>query len=141
MNYFFLKIELKLKHLYIKITMAKQFLPTELHGKVISYEQIKNLPPRNAFLEKGIYEETDLQISKNEPLFFMPHDLHEMHLQNKKYDKSQYKIVLFGSLIDGRKATVVINNIKPYFEAVMPHSNPEEESAKALLLYKKLKQQ
>ena len=115
------------------------YQPNELHGKVIQYEQMKNMPVRNAFLEKDIYNEVDHKISVGKPLLFMPNDLSEMHLQDKKYEKSQYKIVLFGVLIDGRKATVVINGIKPYFEVVIPPS--ENESADAMDLYKKLQQE
>ena len=107
-----------------------------LHGKVIDYEDIKNLPSRNAFLSKDIFDETSENISKKSPLFFMPNDLHEMALQDKKYDKAEYKIVLFGTLIDGRNATVVISGIKNYFEVVLPAENSNEI---ALELYNNLK--
>lgn len=125
--------------------MSKQLSPSELHGKVITYDKIKKLPSRNAFLEKDIYEETNAKITKGAPLLFMPNDLKEMHLQNEKYEKSKYKIVLFGSLIDGRRATVVVSGIKPYFEAMIPKSvesdgEQDNESGKALLLYQRLKQ-
>jgi hypothetical protein len=87
-----------------------------LHGTVITYNDIKNIPSRNIFLEKSIYNETTETISKGQPLLFMPNALHEMHLQEKKYDTATYKIVLFGSLLDGRRASVVIKGLKPYFE-------------------------
>ena len=56
----------------------------KLHGKVIKYAEIKNLPSRNAFLDKKIHDETNDAIAKGSPLLFMPNSLHEMHLQNKK---------------------------------------------------------
>jgi DNA polymerase elongation subunit (family B) len=124
------------------------------HGKVIKYEQIKKLPSRNAFLESEIYVDTNEKITKGSELFFMPNDLQEMHLQEKKYEKALYKVVLFGVLIDGRKSCVVINGIRPYFEAVIPctptecgetsvqceNDEQDDESARALLLYQQLQQ-
>lgn len=111
-----------------------------LHGTVITYNDIKNIPSRNLFLEKSIYNETTETIAKGQPLLFMPNALHEMHLQEKKYDTATYKIVLFGSLLDGRRASVVIKGLKPYFEAVIPYQDDANESDVALLLYNKLKQ-
>lgn len=111
-----------------------------LHGKVIKYEEIKNIPSRNAFLDKKIHNETNDTIAKGSPLLFMPNSLHEMHLQNKKYEKAQYKIVLFGILLDGRKANVVISGIKPYFEAIIPNTDKGDESDRALLMYQQLQQ-
>jgi DNA polymerase elongation subunit (family B) len=119
--------------------MAKQYSPSSLHGKVITYNQIKKLPSRNAFLEKEIFAETSETITKGTSLLFMPNGLHEMHLQEKKYDPSHYKIVLFGALIDGRRSTVVISGIKPYFEAMIPIQDDRTESCVALDLYNKLK--
>jgi DNA polymerase elongation subunit (family B) len=95
------------------------FTTDNLHGKVIYYNNIKKLPNRNSYLDKDKYAKTNEQIKKGSPLLFMTNDLHEMHLQNKKYDKSLYKIVLFGVLIDGRESKIVISGIKPYFEAVV----------------------
>ena len=131
--------------------MATQFTPKSLHGEVITYNQIKNIPSRNAFLEKSIYNETTENISKGITLLFMPNALHEMHLQEKKYDPANYKIVLFGVFIDGRRSTVVISGIRPYFEVVIPEQHKDQtddnssidnnsEQDIALSLYNKLKQ-
>ena len=131
--------------------MATQFTPKSLHGEVITYNQIKNIPSRNAFLEKTIYNETTENISKGITLLFMPNALHEMHLQEKKYDPVNYKIVLFGVFIDGRRSTVVISGIRPYFEVVIPEQHKDQtddnlsidnnsEQDIALSLYNKLKQ-
>ena len=67
-----------------------------LHGSVINYEDIKNMPPRNMFLENKCFTDTDNTIASGKPLMFMPNALHEMHLQEKKYDPALYSIVLFG---------------------------------------------
>lgn len=105
-----------------------------LHGSVINYEQIKHMPTRNAFLDQSTHKEINELISKNKTLLFMPNSIHEMHLQDAKFNTAKYKIVLFGILLDGRRATVVLNDLKPYFEVVI------KESAEALNIYNKLKQ-
>jgi len=109
-----------------------------LHGISIDYSHIKYLPTRKAFLNQNLYEQVNIDISDGNPLLFMPSDLHEMHLQEKKYDKSKYNIVLFGALLDGRRATVVINGIKPYFEVMLPMT--EDTSEIAMKLFNSLKQ-
>ena len=114
--------------------------PSEyLHGTVIDYSQIKSLPVRNAFLNKVDYDRVSNDISIGNKLLFMPCDLHEMHLQEKKYEKTKYKIVLFGSLLDGRRATVVINGIQPYFE-LMLSDDVEDSSEKAMEIFNELQQ-
>lgn len=110
-----------------------------LHGNVINYSQIKNLPTRNTFLNKAEYDSVSNDISICNKLLFMPCSLHEMHLQEKKYEKAKYKIVLFGSLLDGRRATVVINGIQPYFE-LMLSDDIENSSEKAMEIFNELKQ-
>lgn len=103
--------------------MMSTFKVNELHGKVINYDQIKNIPNRKAFLNKDIYDDVDISINQLEPLLFMPNDLAELtNLQDKKFDKPVYKIVLFGVLLDGRKATVVISGISPFVDVLMPHN-------------------
>lgn len=120
--------------------MANLFDKSDLHGKVITYNQIKKIPSRNTFLEKDIFNKVTETIAKGTPLMFMPNALHEMHLQEKKYENATYKIVLFGTFIDGRRSTVVINGLRPYFEAVIPICADNSESGVALSLYNKLKQ-
>lgn len=95
-------------------------MSSNLHGKVFDYIQINNIPTRDKFLDKDIYNETQELIIKNKDLLFMPNAIHEMNLQEKKYKSSVYKIILFGVLQDGRKTTVVISGISPYFEVIIP---------------------
>ena len=118
-------------------------MSTQLHGTVIDYKDIKSIPNRNGFLDKDIYEETQELISKGHQLLFMPNDLHEMHIQEKKYQKALYKIVLFGVFQDGRKAAIVLSGIMPYFEVIIPDKKDGEDidtSETALYLFEKLKQ-
>jgi DNA polymerase elongation subunit (family B) len=119
--------------------MSKTMDVESLHGKVIDYTQIKHLPIRNAFLDKPTYIQTNDKLTSGKQLLFMPNDLHEMHLQEKKYEKSKYNIVLFGVLLDGRRATVVLTGIKVYFEVMLPIDN-EDTSELAMKIFNNLKQ-
>jgi DNA polymerase elongation subunit (family B) len=124
------------------------FSVDDLHGRVIDYNSIKNIPSRNAFLNQDTHKQITDDISTGKPLLFMPNDLHETHLQDKKYSKSEYRIALFGAFLDGRRATVVIKGVKPYFEVRMVNgsglsrndSSESDFSADAEDLYDKLKE-
>lgn len=120
--------------------MVEQFDPKTLHGRVIHYDDIKKVPSRNAFLDAETYAKTNDNISKGSELLFMPTALHEMHLQDKEYEVSRYKIVMFGVLLDGRRATIVLSGIRPYFEVLIPIQPDGSENGVALELYKTLKQ-
>jgi DNA polymerase elongation subunit (family B) len=110
--------------------------PTELHGMVIDYNQIKKLPKRDNFLDQAQRAKVNDIVRRGDELLFMPNAVHEMHLQDKKYDKSHYSIVLFGVLKDGRNATVSIGGIKPFFEVMLPNGTSDE----AVFISQKLKQ-
>lgn len=95
-----------------------------LHGKVISYNQIlSHIPKRNKFLDNLTIQENDAIIEKGDPILFLPTYLHETKLQDEKYKKAVYKIILMGILTDGRKINVILDDIKPYFEVRIPHIN------------------
>lgn len=133
----------------ISYNMTSLFNPSELHGKVINYDKMKKLPIRNAFLDPVEHASISDDITKGSPLLFMPNDLHEMNLQDKKYGKAKYKIILFGVLMDGRRASVVISGIQPYVDVLIPKpvksedaeydSDEETESSLAQGLFEKLK--
>lgn len=95
----------------------------QLHGKVINYEDLATfVPTRNKFLLKNEYKEVQDKIKKNKPLLFMPNSCYDTHIQDQKYQKAKYKIVLFGVLEDGRRSTVVIDGVQPFFEIWLPKS-------------------
>lgn len=97
-----------------------------LHNKVISYNDIKKfLPDRAAFLDKKERANIDSIISEYKPLLFLPTYLYETHLQDVKYEKAHYKIILMGVLLDGRKISIVLDNIKPYFEVKLKDGDKE----------------
>jgi DNA polymerase elongation subunit (family B) len=102
-------------------------MSSKLHGKIFEYSQIKNIPNRNGFLKKDIYNTIQELITKNKELLFMPNALHEMNIQEKKYEKGMYKLILFGAFQDGRKATVVLSGILPYFEVIIPELDNKDD--------------
>ena len=103
-----------------------------MHGKCITYGKIKKLPERRAYLDPVLYDIVSRKIKANEPILFMPNDVHEMHLQDKKYEKASYRIILFGVLLDGRTATVVLNGITPFFEVVLKETDSADAINKRL---------
>jgi DNA polymerase elongation subunit (family B) len=80
---------------------------------ILTYADIDKLPSRNDFINTGPINKS---IANREPLMFLPTYVKEISLQDEKYQKSKYKILLFGILKDGRKSTVLLDNIMPYFE-------------------------
>jgi DNA polymerase elongation subunit (family B) len=55
----------------------------------------------------------------------------ETHMQDEKYAKAKYKIILMGILRDGRKVSVILDNIDPYFEIRIPDGPKEEQAGHA----------
>jgi DNA polymerase elongation subunit (family B) len=93
----------------------------DLHGKVIPYKDLmKVLPDRSKYVNATLKEEVDRKIAANEPLEFLPTYLTEKNVQPAKYEKAVYNIVLMGIFKDGRRATVVLKDIKLYLEVRIP---------------------
>ncbi len=101
-----------------------------LHDKIISYSDLKQvLPDRLNCLDPQERAKVDDIIRKGKPLLFLPTYLMETHMQDIKYQKAKYKIVLMGILKDGRKINVIIDNIEPYFEVRIKDGTKEELKA------------
>lgn len=96
-----------------------------LHGKVINYNQLRYVASRNDFLHIDEKKSVDAKIDASEPLLFMPTDIKEMHLQDVKYQKAKYKICVYGVLEDGRKTTVILDGITPYFDIWLKDQTPD----------------
>ncbi len=98
-----------------------------VHGTVIDISDLKQrLPKRKHLLDPELYSTVSETIAKGQPLLFMPNDVYDgRNMQDKKYDKATYKIVLFGVFEDGRKATVVLDGVFPYFEIRVPDSETD----------------
>lgn len=109
-----------------------------LHGTVIPYEALdKSLPNRSLFLEPRSRNAVTGMLKGEKDLLFMPISLWDSRpMQDAQFKKSKYKLVLFGILEDGRRATVIIDDIYPYFEVKIPDSvmddSKREEFAKNL---------
>lgn len=95
-----------------------------LHNKIINFEDIdEHLPNRIDLVDQNLREQVNDIIRNKSKLLFMPNSLYDSkNMQDRKYAKSTYKIVLFGIFEDGRKATVIIDNIFPYFEIKIPEN-------------------
>ena len=76
---------------------------------------------RSKFLDSELTKGVEQRLDKKKKLKFLPCSMKEDSMQDAKYAKSNYKLILFGILEDGRKATVVLNDIQPYFEVEIPN--------------------
>ncbi len=101
-----------------------------LHNQTIPYNAIKlRLPTRQAFIAPTDAAIVDETIANKRQLMFLPTYLMETHMQDVKYEKALYKIILMGILRDGRRINVILDDIKPYFEVQLPDSREEQEAA------------
>ena len=94
-----------------------------MSSNVITYENIKLLQSRNDYIQLEYKEESskiDEQIAANVPLAFLPTYLQEITVSENR-QKGKYKILLHGILKDGRRATVLLDDIEPYFEVRCTH--------------------
>lgn len=99
-----------------------------LHGQVILYEDIDKIPSLEKFLDKDITERVQNDMNHRKPLLFMPNGTwDEKPMQEEEYSKSKYKLVVFGILENGERRTIVINDIKPYFEIKIPDRITDRE--------------
>jgi hypothetical protein len=95
----------------------------------VLYEQICQLPCRVDLLNYDAIRATNVKIRAGEPIIFTPCYLQEQHMSDAKYQKSTYKIILCGSLQDGRKATVILNDADVYFEVRLKTLDTDTEIA------------
>lgn len=101
-----------------------------LHNNVIPYNAIKlRMPNRQAFLALPEVKAVDDIIKAKSQLMFLPTYLMETHMQDVKYEKALYKIILMGVLRDGRRVNVILDDINPYFEVHLPDTREEQDSA------------
>ncbi len=101
-----------------------------LHNQIIPYNAIKlRLPNRQAFIAQEDAAIVDANIKAKTPLMFLPTYLMETHMQDVKYEKALYKIILMGVLRDGRRVNVILDDISPYFEIQLPDTREEQEAA------------
>lgn len=109
------------------MTSTSQFSVTDVLGRVIRATDVLQVPERKDFLPQDLYHSVRAQAGSGVPLEFLPVTTLECYYPIKngeigfdKYSKRIYKIALFGILKSGEKVTVVLNDIKPYFEIRVP---------------------
>lgn len=108
---------------------ASSAMTNDYHGKVISYTELATIiPKRRDFIDSKLSDKVNADL-ESQKIMFMPSGVwDDKPLQLKQYGKSCYQFLLFGILEDGRKATVMIDGILPYFEVKIP----DEISAKGI---------
>jgi DNA polymerase elongation subunit (family B) len=95
---------------------------TPLHGSVIRYSELKQtLPKRYNYTDPQKCEKINQLLDERKEILFLPTYLQETSIQDEKYKKAKYKIILSGIFTDGRKVNVVIDGIEPYFEVRIPN--------------------
>lgn len=109
----------------------------KLHGKVIGYKDIDNLiPNRDKFLDKTLSKKIQSICNSGKSLLFMPNGTYDdKPMQDGQWQKSKYKLVLFGILEDGRRISVCINDIDPYFEIKIPDKQKKKSEYAEKLYY------
>lgn len=96
-----------------------------MHNKLIiskSLQKYKDVLSRKYYTQQlPTSKLVDAQLSAKNKLMFMPIDVRDdLTIQDSPYSKATYKLVLFGVLQDGRRASVILNNIRPYIEIQVP---------------------
>jgi DNA polymerase elongation subunit (family B) len=89
-----------------------------VHGRVISHNEIKCIGTRDSYITSDTEFTDDLK--------FLPTHLYETNLQDVKYAKSTYKIILSGVCTNGKKISVVLDQIEPYFEVMICGEDEEQ---------------
>jgi DNA polymerase elongation subunit (family B) len=96
---------------------------------VFAYKNLKKIiKNRIEYINQSDRKTLDDRIANKEPLEFLPTYLMETHMQDVKYGKAYYKIVLMGILSDGRKVNVILDKIEPYFDVRIPDDTSELHS-------------
>ena len=96
-----------------------------LNNTVIPFKDIDIIPSRKEFIDINDRKIIDDDINKKNNLLFLPTYLKEIHIQDEKYQKSNYKILLMGIFKDGRRVNVLLDGIEPYFEVMIPDTDSD----------------
>ena len=80
----------------------------------------KNILNRTQFLKVEEQKEILIKIKKGESLIFMPNDIHEVCIPKRIFSTFEYHIVIYGVLNDGSKVLILIEDIRPKFEIMIP---------------------
>lgn len=96
-------------------------------GKVLSFEDLVQIPARNSFLDKAKGLECREIMTQQKDVEFLPIHVCESYLPERdgqlsveKYAFRMYKIIMYGIVKSGEKVTVVLDGILPFFEIRVP---------------------
>jgi DNA polymerase elongation subunit (family B) len=96
---------------------------SSLHGTVIPLKELKRtFPVRYHYTDLQERENINQILNEEKEILFLPTFTKETAVQDVKYEKAKYKIILNGIFTDGRRVNVIIDGIKPYFEVRVPDS-------------------
>ena len=116
--------------IYLLVSYKMSNVTELLHNNAIPYNAIKlRMPNRQAFLAPSEAKAVDAIVKAKSRLMFLPTYLMETHMQDVKYEKALYKIILMGVLRDGRRVNVILDDINPYFEVQLPDTREEQDDA------------
>ena len=99
---------------------------------IYDYKNIKDaVHPRAHYLEKTGYKSK--VVFKRKPVEFLPIDVYDLYFpetasgaldtRSENYQRHNYKTIMHGVLRSGEKTTLVLENIKPYFEIGLLHAS------------------
>lgn len=102
------------------------------HGKVSTYISREKFSEalrrtgfsRNAFVDNELKKIIDTKIQFGEPVNFYVVDTSEIHVGN--YGNLAYKIILYCITEDGVKNSLILDNIKPYFDLLLENTDLEK---------------
>lgn len=94
-------------------------------SKVISCENLSQFPYRNEHLDSGITASVNNAIKGKKPILFHPNKV----LERNHYEGSsnKLKIYLFGVLMNGYKACVILDNVPVYVDIKVPKGKTARE--------------
>lgn len=110
--------------------LHKKTLKQQFHNKTITYngessiQDILTAVRRSNLLDKSKSAEINKQILEKKGILFLPNTVHEFHEKDSN-GKMVYRLLLIGILPDGRKTSVIIEDIVPYFEVRKPKNLTE----------------
>ena len=85
---------------------------------VVKYHGPTTFPTRDQFIDRDLDKIIISKITKKEPIFFMPNDVFEQ-TTNVEVDGAHnftYTPIIIGVLESGRKVSVVVTSVRPFFD-------------------------
>jgi len=106
-----------------------------MHGQVIQHGDLDALFPRRTdFLDATERARVDELLRMGKPVrFFASSVMDSVPMQDRNYARYRYKLVMFGVLEDGRRASIVIGDIVPFIYVRVPEGTDPAEMEQRLI--------